>query len=295
MRASLAQRLGAGLATRVRSETTIGQGQVSVPSVAVDLARQISAICRQIRDAGGLGRDGGNRRQASCAARARRVVRGRAQPSSAPKKSHEAWTVKGGLERAGCDLGRGRRRLTCTSAKGYVHRLRTVAAARKKARAAEPFLIDLAVPRDIDPRVEKPAALLYNVAISRRRCKQSLSARSREAERAEATSERGARLTIAGRRRASFADRRCATSAGAAALEVERTAASRRLRHLGLEERGRARKNDPTPPSTACCTVPTRKLRQAATERAAEALSLEQLVSAVGELFELSQPASLAG
>jgi hypothetical protein len=39
---------------------------------------------------------------------------------------------------------------------------------------------------------------------------------------------------------------------------------------------------------------PTLKLRQAASERAAEALSLEQLASALSELFELSQPASLA-
>ena len=43
--------------------------------------------------------------------------------------------------------------ITSTSAKGYVIDYDTVAAARKKRRGQSQFLIDLAVPRDIYPRV----------------------------------------------------------------------------------------------------------------------------------------------
>jgi glutamyl-tRNA reductase len=175
------------VAKRVRTETSIGSGQVSVPSVAVDLARRIfgefsgrsvmlvgsgemaETAAKQLRGAGAkVAVVGRNLERAQEVARS---VDGEGRP----------WSE------LGATLAEADVVITSTSAKGFVIDYDTVATARKKRRGQSQFLIDLAVPRDIDPRIEKlDGVYLYNVDDLQAQVQQSLSARSREAERAEA-------------------------------------------------------------------------------------------------------------
>ena len=284
------------VAKRVRTETSIGSGQVSVPSVAVDLARQIfgdfsgrfvmlvgsgemaEAAAKQLRGAG-----------------ARVVVVGR----NLARAQEVAAAVDGegrGWSELSATLAEADVVITSTSAKGYIIDRDTVALARKKRRGQNQFLIDLAVPRDIDPSVEKLDGIyLYNVDDLTAQVQQSLSARSREAERAEAIVVSEA----LGYDR--WADAEQATPTIVAlrarlrvALEVELNRSLKgRLRHLGEEDRGALLKMIDAS-INRLLHGPTLKLRQAAVVRSADALSLDQLAAAVGELFELSQGQSLA-
>jgi glutamyl-tRNA reductase len=278
------------VAKRVRTETSIGAGQVSVPSVAVDLARQIfgdfagrfvmlagsgemaETAAKQLRGAGArvvvVGR---NLERAQAVARA---VDGEGRP----------WTDLGDT------LSEADVVITSTSAKGYVIDYDTVAAARKRRRGQNQFLIDLAVPRDIDPRVEKlDGVYLYNVDDLTAQVKESLSARSREAERAEAIVVNEA----LGYDRWADAEQATPTIVALrgrirAALDVELNRSLRgRLRHLSEDDR--AALNKMVDASTnRVLHGPTLRLRQAAAARGPEALSLEQLTMALAELFQLS-------
>jgi hypothetical protein len=79
-----------------------------------------------------------------------------------------------------------------------------------------------------------------------------------------------------------------------AALDLELNRSLKgRLKHLGEEERVALVKMVEASVNRVL-HGPTLRLRQAATMRAAEALSLEQLASALAELFDLSSSAPLA-
>jgi glutamyl-tRNA reductase len=186
--------------------------------------------------------------------------------------------------------------ITSTSAKGYVVDYETVAAARKKRRGQSQFLIDLAVPRDIDPRIEKlDGVYLYNVDDLSAQVQESLSARTREAERAEAIvvsealgydrwadAEQATPTIVALRQRLR------------AALEVELNRSVKgRLRHLSVDDRAALVKMVDASVNRVL-HGPTLRLRQAASERTAEALSLEHLTLALEELFQLSRGDTLA-
>lgn len=283
------------VAKRVRSETSIGQGQVSVPSVAVDLARQIfgdftdrfvalvgsgemaETAAKQLRGAG-----------------ARVAVVGRN-----PERAREVAAAVGGQGRGWAELGATLAEadvvISSTSAPGYVIDYDTVATARKKRRGQSQFLIDLAVPRDIDPRIEKlDGVYLYNVDDLTAQVKDSLSARSREAERAEAIVVSEAR----GYDRWADAEQATPTIVALrtrlrAALDIELNRSLRgRLRHLNDEDRSALVKMVEASINRVL-HGPTLRLRQAAATRGAETLSLDQLAAALDELFELSQEAAL--
>jgi glutamyl-tRNA reductase len=283
------------VAKRVRSETSIGQGQVSVPSVAVDLARQIfgdfsgrfvmlvgsgemaETAAKQLRGGGArvvvVGRNLERAREVAAA------VDGEGRPwTELPATLSEADVV-----------------ITSTSAKGYVIDYDTVAAARKKRRGQSQFLIDLAVPRDVDPRTEKlDGVYLYNVDDLTAQVKVSLSARSREAARAEAIVVSEA----LGYDRWADAEQATPTIVALrarlrAALDIELNRSLRgRLRHLSDDDRSALVKMVEASINRVL-HGPTLRLRQAATTRNAEALSLEQLAGALAELFELSEAEAL--
>lgn len=279
------------VAKRVRTETSIGSGQVSVPSVAVDLARQIfgeftgrfvmlvgsgemaEAAAKQLRGAGArIAVVGRNLERAQEVARS---VDGEGRPfSQLAATLSEADVV-----------------ITSTSAKGYVIDYDTVAAARKKRRGANQFLIDLAVPRDIDPRAEKlDGVFLYNVDDLTAQVQESLSARSREAERAEAIVVSEA----LGYDRWADAEQATPTIVALrarlrAALDIELNRSLKgRLKHLSEEDRSALLKMVDAS-INRLLHGPTLRLRQSATARSPEQLPLEQLTQALGELFELSQ------
>jgi glutamyl-tRNA reductase len=173
-------------AKRVRSETTIGVGQVSVPSVAVDLARQIfgdlgghtaalvgsgemgEAVAKLVRQAGAklvvVGRN--TARVSEIAASLDATPRSFAELD---KTLVEADVV-----------------ITTTSAPGFVIDAPTVRAQRKARKGRTLFFIDLAVPRDVDPEVNRlDGVFLYNVDDLSKVVAESLEGRRREAERAE--------------------------------------------------------------------------------------------------------------
>jgi glutamyl-tRNA reductase len=278
------------VAKRVRTETSIGSGQVSVPSVAVDLARQIFGEFKgRVVMLVGSGEMAETAAKQLRGAGARVIVVGR----NVERAREVARGVDGegrGWPELGKTLSEADVVITSTSAKGFVIDLDTVATARKRRRGESQFLIDLAVPRDIDPRVEKlDGVYLYNVDDLSAQVKESLSARSREAERAEAIVVNEA----LGYDRWADAEQATPTivalrSRLRAALEFELNRSLKgRLKHLPEEDRSAiAKMLDAS--LNRVLHGPTLRLRQAAVARSSDALSLEQLTAALSELFELS-------
>ncbi len=174
-------------AKRVRTETGVGSGQVSVPSIAVDLAKRIfgelegrnvvligsgemaEAVAKLLHNAGTrLCVVGRNEARVSVLAAS---VGGEPRAWSALEQSLiEADVV-----------------ITSTSAPGFVVSYETLKKCRKKRRGRSLFCIDLAVPRDIDPRIESLGEVfLYNVDDLERVVSETFSNRKRESEAAEA-------------------------------------------------------------------------------------------------------------
>jgi glutamyl-tRNA reductase len=172
-------------AKRIRSETSIGVGQVSVPSIAVELAQQIfgdmggrravligagemgQTVARLLRDLGAeltvVGRDAA-KLDLVCA----KVDGKPALMDALAEVLLDADVV-----------------VSSTSASHHVvtkaHLL-----ARKKARRGNLFLIDLAVPRDVEPIVGKmQGVFLYDVDDLSQVASESATVRQRGAEDAE--------------------------------------------------------------------------------------------------------------
>ncbi len=180
------------VAKRVRTETALGRAPVSVASAAVDLARQIfgtlegrsllllgagemaELALRHLLDAGGravtVATRTTERAEALCAR-----CGGRAIPFEA---RHEALS--------GADVV-----LCSTGAPHYVIRPPEVAEAMRRRRHRPMFLIDISVPRNIDPAVhDLEHAYLYNVDDLQAVVEANRREREREAGRAEAIVER---------------------------------------------------------------------------------------------------------
>jgi len=274
-------------AKRVRTETAIGSGQVSVPSVAVDLTHRIfgdlsgrvallvgsgemaEAVARLLKVAGAsiivVGRT------LSRAEELAQTVGGSARPWDQLKQSiTEADVV-----------------ITSTSAPHHVIDYEMVNAARRARRGQNQFFIDLAVPRDVDPKIEElDGEFLYNIDDLSKVVAETLSTRSREAASAEAIIAREAE----GYDRWADAEQATPTIVAlrarlTAALEEEMNRSFRgKLKHLSTEDRAAVGKMLESSVNRLL-HQPTIRLRQAALERAPESLSLDQLSSAISELF----------
>ena len=287
-------------AKRVRSETVIGSGQVSVPSVAVDLTRQIfgelrgrtvllvgsgemaEAVARLLRGAGTsllvLGRN------------LERVTELAAAVDGEPRLWHE---LKASLVDADVVI-------TSTSAPSAVIDYELAASARKARRGRDQTYIDLAVPRDVDPRVNSVnGVFVYNIDDFSQVVAQTLSNRAQEAESAERIVEEETR----GYERWADAEQATPTIVRlrASLRQSLRTELDRsfrgKLKHLGREEREALEKMCEAV-ENRLLHVPTMKLRQAAMERDAATFALDDLTSALEELFDLSgnaEPESPSG
>ncbi|WP_434046263.1 MULTISPECIES: glutamyl-tRNA reductase [Sorangium] len=225
---------------RVRTETAIGAGQVSVSSVAIDLARQIfTDLAGHTALLIGAGEMAEAASKLLVRAGARLVVVNRS-PERAAALAREVggeprpWAE---LERAVVDADIV---VSSTSSPSYVVTLDLVRRARKARKGRSLFLIDIAVPRDIDPAVNKlDNVYLYDVDDLSQIVAQSVEGRAAEAARAEAivvdeaqafeawTLERALTPTIVGLR---------SRTRSILAAEVERSL-SGKLRHLGPAER----------------------------------------------------------
>jgi glutamyl-tRNA reductase len=175
------------VAKRVRSQTSLGTGQVSIPTVAVDLAREIFSELaghRVVLVGTGematlvatlLGRAG-----AHVAVVGRTLDRARevahrlgAEPRSwedFPDLLLEADIV-----------------VSSTSAPGYVVTQDQFSQTRRQRHGRSLFLVDLAVPRDIDPRIaDWDGVFLYNVDDLLKVADSALADRRREADKGAA-------------------------------------------------------------------------------------------------------------
>ena len=174
-------------AKRVRSETTIGVGQVSVPTVAVDLTRQIFRdLSRHTVALVGSGEMGEAVARLLRQAGARLIVVGRNL-----ERVGQLAVAMGGEARdmSGLDatLVEADVIVTTTSSPGYIIDAREVQKQRRARKGRSLFFIDLAVPRDVDPAVgELDSVFLYNIDDLSNVVAESLQSRMREAERAEA-------------------------------------------------------------------------------------------------------------
>ncbi len=278
-------------AKRVRSETAIGSGQVSVPSVAVDLTRQIfgelkgrtvllvgsgemaEAVARLLRGAG-----------------ARLLVLGRTK-----ERVEELAREVDGEPRLWSDLRASLVEadvvITSTSAPHFVIEHEMVLAARKSRRGRNQSYIDLAVPRDVDPRSNAiDGVFLYNIDDFSRVVSETLAHRSREAEHAAEIVEQEThdyeRWADAEQATPTIVQLR-ALLRRTLAFELDRSLKGR-LKHLGPQER-EALEIMIEAAENRLLHGPTMRLRRAAMERDGADLSFEELSLALSELFDLTQ------
>jgi glutamyl-tRNA reductase len=281
-------------AKRVRSETTVGAGQVSVPSVAMDLARQIFGTLEG-RDAAliGSGQMGESVAKLLTAAGAKLRVVGRNQ-ERITALAKELNAVATPLDELPAVLASADVVVTTTSASEFVVTYDMVAAARRKRRGRSLFMMDLAVPRDIEPRVDGlDGVFLYNVDDLSQIVAETLTQRQREAGRAESivsdevhsyargvSAEQVTPTVVALRQK--FND--------VFKAELERSLRSK-LKTLGHEERQAIEKMLDAALNKAL-HAPTRKLRELASSKDRED-ELAESVELLESLFELGPSASL--
>lgn len=276
-------------AKRVRSQTAIGVGQVSVPSVSVDLAKQIFGDLK--------GRTVmliGSGEMAETVARllggggARIVIVGRNQLRVA-----ELTRSVGGEGRKWGDLKATLVEadvvITSTSAPTYVVERDLVKSIRKQRRGRSLFFIDLAVPRDVDPGVGSlESTFLYNIDDFSQVVASTLSSRQHEAERAEQIVIEETKGYERWREVAQMTPTIVALRERfRRILEAELDRSLRgRLKHLGPEEHEALEKMCEAA-LNKMLHQPTTCLREAAAENGVESHTVELLVSAIDELFAL--------
>jgi glutamyl-tRNA reductase len=175
------------VAKRVRTETALGTGQVSVPTVAVDLAKEIFGEIegRKVTLVGTgemassvailLGRAG-----------ARVSVIGRTLEHT-QVLAHKIGAKPQQWDELAALLGDSDIVISSTSARDYVITLEHLKETRRKRQGRSLFLVDLAVPRDVDPRVaDLDGVFLYNIDDLSQVANVALADRAHEAEMASA-------------------------------------------------------------------------------------------------------------
>jgi glutamyl-tRNA reductase len=180
---------------RVRAETAIGESPTSVPSAAAALAQQLFGELggRHVLVIG-AGKTGEQ------AARSL-VARGAEIAAVANRDAARAAELTGRVGGKSISLDQVEEALadadvvvSATSAAGFVLRRDQVARALRARRGAPLFLIDIAVPRDIDPAIDElEDCYLYDIDDLEEVVEESLAGRRREGEAAEAMAAEEAR------------------------------------------------------------------------------------------------------
>jgi glutamyl-tRNA reductase len=164
----------------------LGAGQVSVPSVAVDLARTIFGELRGHRALLiGSGQMGEAAAKLLITAGVRLGVMGRNRERvvelATAMQAEPLGFADLPQELSSVDMI-----ITTTSSPTHVVTREQVVQVRRKRRGKNLFFIDLAVPRDVDPKVgDLDGVFLYNVDDLSQIVAETLSTRQREAEAAE--------------------------------------------------------------------------------------------------------------
>jgi len=180
---TFAQALATG--RRVRSQTRVAAGAVSVSSVAVDLARTALGDLRGRRALlVGAGRAAEATARALLGQGLGEIVVSNRTPATASRLAGRFGGRAAGLESLAHDLAAVDVVISSTDA------ARTILDADSLRRALHGdrpvVLIDIAVPRDVDPRVAKlPGVRLHNIDDLKRVAEANLNGRRKEAARAE--------------------------------------------------------------------------------------------------------------
>ena len=179
-------RAALGVAKKVRSETAIGAGQVSISSVAVDLARQ---IFEDLSSRAAVLVGAGEMAEAAARLLAKSGVRLLVCNRSAARAEALVGEV-GGTAHAWNDLDlclvEADIVIASTSSATPVITRDRMRGLRRMRRGRSLFLIDIAVPRDVEPTVnELDNVYLYDIDDLSKVVASSLQERAQEAERAE--------------------------------------------------------------------------------------------------------------
>lgn len=229
---------------RVRRETALGAGQVSISSVAVDLAQQIfEKLAGRVTLLIGAGEMAEAAAKILVRAGARLVVVNRSI-ERAQALARDLGEGQRAEARAMSDLERSLVEadivISSTSHPGYVVTPALVKGVARARRGRSLFFIDIAVPRDVDPAVNKlDNVFLYDIDDLSQIVNESRESRAAEAARAERivaeeethfeawSSERALTPTIVSLRK---------RTRSMLAAEMERSL-SGRLRHLSEQDR----------------------------------------------------------
>jgi glutamyl-tRNA reductase len=182
---TFAQALATG--RRVRSQTRVAAGAVSVSSVAVDLARTALGDLRDRRALlVGAGRAAEATARALLGEGLAEIVVSNRTPATANRLATRFGGRAAGLEALAHDLAAVDVVISSTDATRTILDAHSLARAREGERRRPLVLIDIAVPRDVDPRVGKlPGVRLHNIDDLKRVAEANLNGRRREAARAE--------------------------------------------------------------------------------------------------------------
>jgi glutamyl-tRNA reductase len=183
------------VAKRVRTETAIGAGQVSVSSVAVDLARQIFG---DLADRASLLLGAGEMAEAA----AKLLVKEGAKlqvVNRSPERAKQLAVDFGGTTRPWEELEKALVSadvvVASTSAKRFVVTREMVVRAMRARKGRSLFFIDIAVPRDVEPSVnDLDNVYLYDIDNLSNVVADSMRGRQAEAQRAEALVDHEAKL-----------------------------------------------------------------------------------------------------
>ena len=175
-------------AKHIRTHTRIGEGQISVASVAVDLAGKIYGDLAPVKVlVVGAGDIGLKTVQAFQSRGAGSIT----VASRTLSKAEEAAAAAGGWAASMADLPEVLAAAdivaSSTSAPGLVITRDLVAAAMRRRAGRPLFLVDLALPRDIDPAAaELPNVFLYNLDDLAKIAEENLAQREAEVSRCHA-------------------------------------------------------------------------------------------------------------
>ncbi len=189
-------------AKRVRTETSIGQNAVSISYVAVELARKIFG---DLTDRKVLLVGAGKMSELAARHLVRSGVSATVLGGRHFEKAEELASVLGGraapFENLREEMGRAEIVISSTGAPGTVIHRDDVLAALSQRRNRPLFLIDIAVPRDVDAEVRQlPGVFLYDLDDLKTVAEANLKERRKEAAVAEALIEREVADFLAWRR-----------------------------------------------------------------------------------------------
>ena len=277
-------------AKRVRTETSVGSGQVSVPTVAVDLATQIFGELRG-RTAAlvGAGAMAETVARLLVAENVRLLVLGR-DPVRLSELTERIGGEPRGLEQLQSALQDSDVVITSTSAPNHVVSFELVASGHRARRGRSLFFIDLAVPRDVDPRVaDLERVFAYNIDDFSRVVEETFTQRRREAEQAEhivrCEAEGFDRWLDATEQITPAIIALRAKFESILTEELDRTLRGR-LRHLSEEDRAALEKMREAAVNKLLHSA-TVNLRQVAQENLEDGMLTEQMVAALTALFEI--------